>query len=106
MTVLWAILACVAGLIAGVLLTRHRVTGPSAPVVGDSEGAKEISALQLCAERLQGALDAMPSGVIIADADGHVVVRNKAAANPRDDVNNEVLVQAAVQHHLRAALRG
>src|SRR5829696_1288231 len=108
MAVLWAIMACVAGLVAGALVMRRRMMQrQSAPVLAvDSVVDQEISELRVRAARLQGALDAMPNGVIIADADGHVVVRNKAAIRAGDDVHNEVLVQAAVQHHLRAALRG
>ena len=55
---------------------------------------------------MQAALDALPVGVIVADAEARVVARNTASDDSSGDSHNEVLVQAAVQHHLRAAVRG
>jgi two-component system, OmpR family, sensor histidine kinase SenX3 len=108
MIVLWAIVAGVIGLVAGALIMRS--TGPrreAARVITiDPVVEREMHELRARADRLQSALDAMPNGVIVADGEGHVVVRNQAANHAGEDVHNEVLVQAAVQHHLRAALRG
>jgi two-component system, OmpR family, sensor histidine kinase SenX3 len=108
MIILWAIVAGVIGLVAGALIMRSREPKREAArvITIDPVVEREMHELRARADRLQSALDAMPNGVIVADAEGHVVVRNQAADHAGEDVHNEVLVQAAVQHHLRAALRG
>lgn len=54
--------------------------------------------------RMQVALDALPVGVVVANSAGEVVVRNRSSETMGDEAH--VLVHAAIQHHLRAALRG
>ncbi len=106
MTVAWALLSGAVGFAIGATLINVR-RRPVPPESGLAESAQSSAAeLQLRADRLQAALDAMPNGVIVADREGRVVVRNHAADDAGGDSHNEVLVQAAVQHHLRAALRG
>ena len=106
MTALWLVPALAAALVMGVLLGR-RSHGDNAPIADtDSDAERATSELRERADRLQAALDAMPNGVIIAGRDGRVLVRNAAADEAGGDAHNEVLVQAAVQHHLRGALRG
>ena len=106
MTALWLVPALAVALVMGVLLGR-RSHGDNAPIADtDSDAERATSELRERADRLQAALDAMPNGVIIAGRDGRVLVRNAAADESGGDAHNEVLVQAAVQHHLRGALRG
>ncbi|HRE03125.1 MAG TPA: PAS domain-containing protein, partial [Ilumatobacteraceae bacterium] len=94
----------VAGAGIAVLVMRGRVA--AAPDAGRDGSELALHQAQRVADRLQAALDALPVGVVVSDAAGRVVVRNRAADNSGGDTHNEVLVQAAVQHHLRGALRG
>jgi two-component system sensor histidine kinase SenX3 len=76
------------------------------PPTPDMASIHAMQQLRIVSDRLQAALDALPVGVIVADGDGRVLVRNRASDEAGGDTHNEVLVQAAVQHHLRSALRG
>ena len=111
MVVVWLIVGLVAGGLVGVLITR-RAAARRAATAGaelkrfDAEVGAATADLRGRADRLQAALDALPNGVFVADREGRVLVRNKAADEAGGDSHNEVLVQAAVQHHLRGALRG
>ncbi|HEY4332532.1 MAG TPA: ATP-binding protein [Ilumatobacteraceae bacterium] len=106
MAVLWLILGGAIGAVVAVLIARATMRKPEPAPTVDLAAQREVAALQSRIDRLQSVLDAMPTGVIVADADGRVVVRNRAAEGTGGDAHNEVLVQAAVQHHLRAAVRG
>jgi len=110
MVVVWMSL----GLALGVGLTmafvrrgRSKGSSVSLPAVdAELSPQRRLVELQRKFDRLQAALDALPVGVVVADGDNRVLVRNRAADSAGGDTHNEVLVQAAVQHHLRAALRG
>ena len=107
MVVLWLVIGAVAGAVAAGLVVSRRAARDAPPaVVPDSAGAQALQQLRIVADRLQAALDALPVGVIVADGAGRVLVRNRASDEAGGDTHNEVLVQAAVQHHLRGALRG
>ncbi len=110
MAALWALLGAALGLGVGAIVfrrsTRSRSLRDAGSAASASAAARASAEVELRADRLQAALDAMPNGVIVADRDGRVVVRNRAADDAGGDSHTEVLVQAAVQHHLRAALRG
>jgi two-component system sensor histidine kinase SenX3 len=56
--------------------------------------------------RLAQALDAIPQGVLIADAEGHVVVRNRVADSFADARHSDALVEAAIDELLAEALEG
>jgi len=56
--------------------------------------------------RLAQALDAIPQGVLIADADGQVVVRNRVADTFADARHSDALVEAAIDELLADALNG
>ncbi|MEO7398476.1 MAG: PAS domain-containing protein, partial [Ilumatobacteraceae bacterium] len=104
----WVLVGLVAGgIISGLFVARVGASRFAAgPAPADAAAARALEELRATCDRLQAALDAMSVGVIVADSDGRVLVRNSAADAARGDTHNEVLVQAAVQHHLRAALRG
>jgi len=107
MTFLWLVIGCVFGAAAMALIMSRRAKRAPVPApAADPATEQSLQQLRVVADRLQAALDAMPVGVIVADGDGRVVVRNKASDQAGGDTHNEVLVQAAVQHHLRGALRG
>lgn len=107
MVALWLLIGAVIGAGIAMRVASHRWNRALAPVtLPDPATEQSLRQLRVVADRLQAALDAMPVGVIVADGDGRVLVRNKASDQAGGDTHNEVLVQAAVQHHLRGALRG
>lgn len=112
MSWLWLVMGCLfgvgVGLGVGAFVTKRammRHEGSRLPVVA-AAAERTIAEERTRADRLQAALDAMPNGVVVADRDGRVLLRNKASDEAGGDVHGEVLIQAAVQHHLRDALRG
>jgi two-component system sensor histidine kinase SenX3 len=107
MTALWLLVGLMAGA-AGAALFLRRADARSKPIIDTAEQAasRAAAATELRAARIQAALDALPIGVIVVDGDARMVVRNRASDDSGGDTHNEVLVQAAVQHHLRAAVRG
>jgi two-component system, OmpR family, sensor histidine kinase SenX3 len=64
------------------------------------------TAARLSVERLDRALDALPTGVVVADERGAVVLRNEAARHFLGVRHADVLVDEAVGAHLRSALAG
>jgi two-component system, OmpR family, sensor histidine kinase SenX3 len=58
------------------------------------------------ADRLRSALDALPIGVTVADADGAVVYRNQLARSFAGARHADVLVDEAVEAHLLGAAHG
>ena len=112
MSWLWLVMGCLfgvsVGLGVGAFVTKRammRHEGSRLPVVA-AAAERTIAEERTRADRLQAALDAMPNGVVVADRDGRVLLRNKASDEAGGDVHGEVLIQAAVKHHLRDALRG
>ncbi len=63
-------------------------------------------AARLSVERLRHALDALPTGVVVADERGAIVLRNGAARHFLGVRHADVLVDEAVGSHLRSALAG
>ena len=107
MTALWLLVGLAVGAVGAALFLR-RADARAKPMIDTAEqaAARAAAATELRAARIQAALDALPIGVIVVDGDARVVVRNRASDDAGGDTHNEVLVQAAVQHHLRAAVRG
>ena len=107
MTALWLLVGLAVGA-GGAALFLHRADSRAKPATDTAEQAiaRATAETELRAARIQSALDALPIGVIVVDADARIVVRNRASDDSGGDTHNEVLVQAAVQHHLRAAVRG
>jgi len=102
---------CAVGVIATLIAVKALASRRASQPLGGDPGSdlsneQSLAASQARAHRLQGALDAMPYGVMVADQNGQVLLRNKAADTAGSDAHNEVLVQAAVQYNLRSALRG
>jgi two-component system sensor histidine kinase SenX3 len=107
MTALWLLVGLAVGAVGAALFLR-RGDDRAKPAVDTLQeaAARAAAETELRAARIQSALDALPIGVIVVDGDARVVVRNRASDDSGGDTHNEVLVQAAVQHHLRAAVRG
>ncbi len=107
MTILWLLVGAVVGaLLAAVWFRRARTRVETPAIDADSDSRRQTEQLELLSVRIQSALDALPIGVIVADSDAKIVVRNRASDDAGGNTHSEVLVQAAVQHHLRAAVRG
>jgi two-component system sensor histidine kinase SenX3 len=64
------------------------------------------TAMRLSVERLGRALDALPTGVVVTDERGAIVLRNEAARHFLGVRHADVLVDEAVGSHLRVALAG
>ena len=107
MTALWLLVGLLVGAVGAALFLR-RADARAKPIIDTAEQAASRAAAEteLRAARIQAALDALPIGVIVVDGDARMVVRNRASDDSGGDTHNEVLVQAAVQHHLRDAVRG
>jgi two-component system sensor histidine kinase SenX3 len=69
------------------------------------EQANAVAA-RMSVERLHRALDALPTGVVVADEGGAIVLRNEAARHFLGVRHADVLVDEAVGSHLRSALAG
>ena len=108
MAVLWLIIGLGVGAIVATVVANQRHGRERTAANGTVDIATRAANddLQVHLARMQSALDALPVGVIVADADARIVARNRASDDGAGDSHNEVLVQAAVQHHLRAAVRG
>lgn len=66
----------------------------------------ELAAAREAITRLQTALDALPVGVVLADATGEVVVRNASVSSVGGSVHADVLVAEAIDVHIAAARSG
>jgi two-component system, OmpR family, sensor histidine kinase SenX3 len=74
--------------------------------VAQAETLEERALADETRMRLTQALDAIPQAVLIADADGHVVVRNRVADAFADARHSDALVEAAIDELLGEALAG
>lgn len=85
------------------LLNRRRD-----PLSGESseldDARHEMARIRRELERAQSALDGLPVGVVVVDANGLVVSKNRSATVGRG--HSEVLVQEAIDRHVQHALRG
>ena len=107
MTALWLLVGLAVGAIGAALFLRRAGTREQPIVDTAAEAAARVAAAtELRDARIRAALDALPIGVIVVDGEARIVLRNRASDDSGGDTHNEVLVQAAVQHHLRAAVRG
>lgn len=106
MSYLVAIATFVVGVAVGVILTRRlsaerraAASLTAAPFnVGD---APEIRSTEM----MVAALDALPSGVVIADADGTILFKNAAARSISGIRHVDVLVDEAVDAMVRSAVK-
>jgi two-component system sensor histidine kinase SenX3 len=106
-TWLAALLALAGGIIIGVLVARLPRRAPTEAVPRPAPAAVP-AAIDDHAEldRLRAALDALPIGVILADVEGKVIVRNHAASNAVGTWRGDVLVDEAATALLVDALAG
>jgi two-component system sensor histidine kinase SenX3 len=105
------ILALAVGLVVGAIvatvLRRSAARRAAARERRDLEAARtRAEALEAALAELHAALDALPEGVVVVDADGRILVRNHQAERFLGVVHLDALVDQAVETHLRDALAG
>jgi two-component system, OmpR family, sensor histidine kinase SenX3 len=66
----------------------------------------KVQALEAALAELHAALDALPEGVVLVDADGRVLAKNRHAERFLGVAHLDALVDEAVETHLRDALAG
>ena len=66
----------------------------------------DLDAARFNAATLRAALDALPLGVVVVDADGRVILRTRAAQDVVGARHADVLVDEAVAEHVEGANRG
>ena len=76
------------------------------PSPGEGPGADEASPSEAACRRLARALDCVPDGVVVVDADGREEFRNAAAMRFRDARHAEALAAHALDQLLEAARQG
>lgn len=100
MIILWTILGILLGCVVGVWWQRHRgnsLTDEPTPVTAADETTDEL---------FEQAMNAMGIGIAIASAEGEIVFRNSIAGGPTGVLHSDVLVDEAIEVHLRGALDG
>lgn len=103
-----AILGFVAGVAVALVVVRRRsqdvVLGRLAREADEQRRASSTVAAEL--DRLRLALDALPIGVLVADAGGEVIVRNHVAGHAVGSWRGDVLVDEAAGQLLTEAVAG
>ncbi len=99
MTVLLVVVAVAIGVLAGRWLESRRSRERT---VVDAKSDAESSDDTL----LERAVDALGIGVVVASVDGEIVFRNSIAGGPTGALHSDVLVDEAIEVHLRGALDG
>lgn len=99
MTVLLVVIASVVGVVVGVVMERRRKeSGASMAADASVVGSDDVL--------LEQAIDALGIGVVVASADGEIVFENAIAGGPTGALHSDVLVEEAIEIHVRAALEG
>ncbi|MDA0371040.1 MAG: ATP-binding protein [Actinomycetota bacterium] len=99
MTVLLVVIASVIGVAAGIVVERRRKESGTS-MVADASVVDSDDVL------LEQAIDALGIGVVVASADGEIVFENAIAGGPTGALHSDVLVEEAIEIHVRAALEG
>lgn len=89
-----------------VLRSRRRDLDLRRAARAGEEADRSLRSAEALTEHLVRALNAIPQGVVVTDADGEVVVRNDVAAHFAEGRHGEALVHAAVEELLAEALAG
>ena len=103
------------GLLAAALVACAASVRSLRAELTEERRAAEAAQVEMATERAQAdetrlrlvqALDAIPQAVLIADAEGQVVVRNRVADTFADARHSDALVEAAIDELLAEALEG
>jgi len=101
MTVLFLVVAVVVGVVVGIVVERRR-----RQVSTRTEAAETLTPSDSGDVLLEQAIDALGIGVVVVSADGEIVFENAIAGGPTGALHSDVLVEEAIEIHVRAALEG
>lgn len=101
MTVLFLVVAVVVGVVVGIVVERRRRQASTR-----TEAAETLTPSDSGDVLLEQAIDALGIGVVVASADGEIVFENAIAGGPTGALHSDVLVEEAIEIHVRAALEG
>lgn len=101
MTILLVVVALMIGAVAGVMSERrrHQAVTVSSTAVAEAATSTDDTLLER-------AVDALGIGVVVASVEGEIVFRNSIAGGPTGALHSDVLVDEAIEVHLRGALDG
>jgi two-component system sensor histidine kinase SenX3 len=103
MTILLVVAAVVVGVLIGIRIERRRdgrIVSTFSSATSSERGESTGDVL------LEQAVDALGVGVVVASAEGEIVFRNAIANGLTGVLHSDVLVEEAVEVHLRGALDG
>ena len=99
MTLLLVVVALAVGALVGTMIERRRGNRVASTVAAErDETAGDVL--------LEQAVDALGIGVVVASAEGEIVFRNSIAHGLTGALHSDVLVEEAIEVHLRGALDG
>ncbi|MGA0145654.1 MAG: sensor histidine kinase [Ilumatobacteraceae bacterium] len=101
MTVLFLVVAVVVGVVVGIVVERRRRQASTR-----TEAAETLTPSDSGDVLLEQAIDALGIGVVVVSADGEIVFENAIAGGPTGALHSDVLVEEAIEIHVRAALDG
>ncbi|MGA1715670.1 MAG: sensor histidine kinase [Ilumatobacteraceae bacterium] len=101
MTVLFLVVAVVVGVVVGIVVERRRRQASTR-----TEAAETLTLPDSGDVLLEQAIDALGIGVVVVSADGEIVFENAIAGGPTGALHSDVLVEEAIEIHVRAALDG
>ncbi len=101
MTVLFLVVAVVVGVVVGIVVERRRRQASTR-----TEAAETLTPSDSGDVLLEQAIDALGIGVVVVSADGEIVFENAIAGGPTGALHSDVLVEEAIEIHVRVALEG
>lgn len=101
MTLLLVVVALVIGVVVGIAFERRRTHASTLSQAAETKTSSDSGDVLL-----EQAIDALGIGVVVASADGEIVFGNAIAGGPTGALHSDVLVEEAIEIHVRAALEG
>jgi two-component system, OmpR family, sensor histidine kinase SenX3 len=107
----WTLVALVVGAGVGAIAThlwwRRRIATTGQPQREQLAAAQQrVAAMEQAQQELTAALDVLPAGVVLVDAEGRLLARNRQAEHFLGITYLDALVDEAVESHLEDALAG
>ncbi len=103
---MWVTVSVALGIVAASLTAALIVVLRRRPRVVEQTPGAGSESIDISAEILAAAFDEIATSTVIADAEGQIVLRNRAAEPYRGGRHGEALVEASVQERLRQARLG